>query len=81
VLGGVFTAAVGVLLLTTGGTTSLGGVLGASRQARLEAWVMRATDDIPDLLFVLVALLALGGAWALSAARGGRRTRAHDAHP
>lgn len=69
VVGGGFTVAVGVLLLVTGGTTSLSGVLGATRQARLEAWVMRAANAIPDVVVVLAALLALAGGWAFMRAR------------
>ena len=68
---GALTVTVGVLLLLTGGTTSLGGILGATRQAHLEAWVMRTTAGIPDLLVVLAAALVLALALARARTSGG----------
>ncbi|PSK66621.1 hypothetical protein B0E53_01421 [Micromonospora sp. MH33] len=58
-VGGTLTAAIGVLLLATDGTTSLSGILGASDQAALEDRVRQATSGVPDLL---VAAIAVGGA-------------------
>lgn len=68
VIGGFLTAAIGVLLLLTDGTTSLGGVLGATDQARLEAWVMSASSAVPDWA-VLVLFIALAGIWLTVALR------------
>lgn len=60
IIGGVLTLGVGLLMLLTSGTTSLGGILGASDQARLEGWVMESSQGIPDLLVLaVVAVLAL----------------------
>lgn len=72
VIGGALTAGIGVLLLGTDGTASLGGVLGASEQARLEGDAMRATAGVPDA-FVIAALVVAGIAalvwWRIWAAR------------
>lgn len=59
VIGGLFTIAVGVLLLATSGTSTLGELLGTSRQASLESWVLRATASVPNWLAILIPLLAL----------------------
>lgn len=66
VIGGALTAAIGVLLLVTRGTTSLGGLLGATDQARLESNVMVATAAVPDWVTLLVFVL-LAGVWIVAA--------------
>jgi cytochrome c-type biogenesis protein len=71
VLGGLFTAAVGVLLLVTDGTTAIGGPLGATRQAHLESWTMRATAAVPEVVPLLVA----AGLLAVVLWRRSRRSR------
>ncbi|SDS01495.1 Cytochrome c biogenesis protein CcdA [Paraoerskovia marina] len=77
VVGGVLTIAVGVLLLLTEGTATLGGVLGAPQQFRLESWVMETTGSVPDVaVIVVVAVLAAGAWWLL---RRRRRLRAGQA--
>ncbi|MCA1184953.1 MULTISPECIES: cytochrome c biogenesis CcdA family protein [unclassified Saccharopolyspora] len=63
VVGGALTAAVGVLMLVTRGTTSVGGVLGASDQARLEGRVLELSGAVPDWAVVLVVLVVAGSAW------------------
>lgn len=62
-LAGAFTVSVGVLLIVTQGTASLGGVLAASDQADLESWLMRTTNGIPDLLVAALAVIIAGGVW------------------
>ncbi|GAB2550943.1 cytochrome c biogenesis CcdA family protein [Leucobacter ruminantium] len=64
VVGGLLTAGIGVLLLVTDGTSALGGVLGATQQARLEAAVMSASSTVPDWI-VLIAIAAVAGAWGI----------------
>lgn len=78
VVGGALTIAIGILLLVTQGTASLGGVLGATTQANLEASVMRWSSAVPD--WVLIALfVVLVGVWiAVTVARRGR-TRERNA--
>lgn len=72
-IGGLLTVGIGVLLLVTQGTSSLGGVLGATDQVRLESWVLRETGTVPDLVVVAVVLaLALGG-WLAGRWAGRRR--------
>ncbi len=71
VIGGALTAAIGVLLLVTRGTTSLGGLLGATEQARLESTVMLATAGVPDWVAILL-LAALAAIWATTAVVRGR---------
>jgi cytochrome c biogenesis protein CcdA len=71
IVGGLFTCALGVLLLVTGGTSSLGGLLGASKQVELEGAVRLATQAVPDWA-VLVAVAAVAGiAWGVSRVRAG----------
>lgn len=65
IIGGVLTIAVGILLLTTQGTTALTGVLGASHQAALEGTVLQQAGKIPDLLVVGIVLVVALTAWLL----------------
>ncbi|MFT3899353.1 MAG: cytochrome c biogenesis CcdA family protein [Gordonia sp. (in: high G+C Gram-positive bacteria)] len=64
VVGGLLTIVVGILLLLTDGTTSFGGLVGASTLFRVESWIMRTTSGIPDIAVVLIVAAALGAAWA-----------------
>ncbi|MEV8517078.1 cytochrome c biogenesis CcdA family protein [Dactylosporangium sp. NPDC051484] len=66
IVGGTLTVAIGVLLLATDGTTSLGGMLAASDQATLENRVRQATSGVPDLLVAAIAIGGAGAAWLLS---------------
>ncbi|TDP94560.1 cytochrome c biogenesis transmembrane protein [Leucobacter luti] len=76
IVGGIITVGIGVLLLVTQGTTSLGGVLGATDQARLEAGVMQFANGVPDWA-VAVLFVALAGTWlTVFFARRGRARRA-----
>ena len=63
VIGGALTVAIGVLLLLTRGTTTLGGILGATTQARIEADVLRVTGAVPNWL-VAVVFIVFAGVWA-----------------
>ncbi|MEJ6488608.1 cytochrome c biogenesis CcdA family protein [Leucobacter sp. USCH14] len=56
IVGGVLTIGIGVFMLVTHGTTTLGGVLGASDQMRLEGWVLEHSRAVPDLVVVGIAL-------------------------
>jgi hypothetical protein len=62
VIGGAITVGIGVLLLATRGTSTLGSMLGYSEQARLEGWVQLASAAIPNWVFLVVVLTA-GGLW------------------
>lgn len=65
VIGGVLTVGLGVLLLVTDGTASLGGVIGATDQIELEAWAHRTTQAVPDVVVLVVVALVAGAAWYL----------------
>ncbi|MER7006925.1 cytochrome c biogenesis protein CcdA [Dactylosporangium sp. NPDC000555] len=69
IIGGALTVAIGILLLATDGTTSLGGILGASEQASLENRVRQATDGVPDLLVAAIVTSGAVAAWLLSRVR------------
>lgn len=61
---GLLFVALGVLLLVTDGTGSLGGILSADRQYDLENAVRRWAAGIPDLVVLLVVTALIGlGAW------------------
>ncbi|MFC6355628.1 cytochrome c biogenesis CcdA family protein [Luethyella okanaganae] len=65
IISGVLTSLVGLFMLLSNGTTSLGGLLGASQQVKVEGWVMEHTRSVPDLLVLaIVAALAIT-AWLL----------------
>ncbi|XVQ89913.1 hypothetical protein ACQP2K_21600 [Microbispora siamensis] len=74
-VGGTFTVAVGTLLLVTDGTTSLGGILGVTEQARIEGAVLQGTNSAPDLLVAGIAIAL--AAWTLVRVRG-RHANADD---
>lgn len=74
-VGGALTVALGVFLFATQGTTSLGGVLGATDQARLENRAMEATAGVPNWVVALAALGIAVAAWALTR-RARRRSSA-----
>ncbi len=76
IIGGVLTIAVGALMWFTGGTTSLSGLVGVSRQAEMENWVIRHTEGISDWAVLLVVLLLSGV--GLFAARAWRTSAAAD---
>lgn len=64
-VGGALTIGVGILLLATGGTTALGGVLGVSDQAALEGTILREAGKIPDLLVVGIVLTGALVGWLI----------------
>lgn len=70
IIGGALTIAIGVLLLVTRGTSTLGSPIGYSEQARLEAWVQQATAAVPNWAFVVVVIGVIG-AW-LAVRQAGR---------
>ncbi|MEO6866804.1 MAG: cytochrome c biogenesis CcdA family protein [Gaiellales bacterium] len=78
VIGGLLTIGVGVLLLVTQGTASLGGILGASTQFGIESEAMRVTGAIPNVVFYAAAMLAVG-AWLLVRRRRGASLGPSDA--
>lgn len=76
VVGGALMVAVGVLLLVTAGTASLGGLVPVDQQAQIEDAALRATAGIPDLVLVgaVVAIAAAVLVGTLLVARARRAT-------
>jgi len=68
-IGGALTIGVGVLLLATGGTTALSGILGVSDQAAIEGAVLQGAGQVSDLLILGIVLVVALGAWILVRAR------------
>ncbi|MFV0374329.1 cytochrome c biogenesis CcdA family protein [Microbacterium sp.] len=75
IVGGLATIAVGVLLLATEGTATVGGILGATDQFRLESWVIQVSAGVPDWV-VVAAVGVLVAAVAVATALVRRRRRA-----
>lgn len=69
IVAGVLTIAVGALLLVTSGTASLGGLIGATDQYRLESWIVRTTSSVPNAVVIGIAGVALIVAWSITRAR------------
>lgn len=63
IVGGLLTIMLGVLLIVTNGTESLGGVLGASDQLRLEGWAYQSTAAVPNWVVLVAAAALAAGAW------------------
>ncbi|GGF32587.1 putative integral membrane cytochrome c biogenesis protein [Microbacterium sorbitolivorans] len=61
-IGGLITMGIGIFLLATQGTTSLGGILGATDQVRLEGTVLGAAGKVSDLWVLLGAVVISCGA-------------------
>lgn len=76
VVGGCITIAIGVLLLVTKGTSSLGSLIGYSTQASLEAWVQETANAIPNWLFVIVMIVIVGVWFAIWQPRRAERIEA-----
>lgn len=56
VVSGALSIGIGVLLLTTQGTASLGGILTVSDQYAAESWAAQTSSQVSNLWFVVVAL-------------------------
>ncbi|GED97142.1 cytochrome c biogenesis CcdA family protein [Gordonia crocea] len=85
IVGGVLTIGVGILLLVTDGSASVGGIVGATDQFRLESWIMRTTAGVSNVAVLLVAVVLVGGGWLVSRAvrrtGHGRERRPDDGGP
>lgn len=66
IVGGALTVTLGVFLLVTSGTSSLGGLLSASTQVKVEGWAYEATRGVPDSVVLIVVLVIAAGAWGVS---------------
>ncbi|MGC0366515.1 cytochrome c-type biogenesis protein [Rhodococcus sp. 27YEA15] len=59
VVSGLLSIAIGVLLLATQGTASLGGILTVDAQYRTESWVVESSSGISNLWFGVAAVVVL----------------------
>lgn len=73
IVGGALTVALGVLLLVTNGTSSLGGLIGASQQVAIEGWAYQVTSSVPDLVVLAAVLAAAASVLALTRRRSRSR--------
>ncbi|WP_104089195.1 cytochrome c biogenesis CcdA family protein [Arthrobacter sp. GMC3] len=72
VVSGVLSLGIGVLLLTTQGTSSLGGILSIDAQYQAESWVVHVSRQVSNVWFGVAALAVLLAAGALYAWRSSR---------
>ncbi|WP_187977600.1 cytochrome c biogenesis CcdA family protein [Mycetocola sp. JXN-3] len=79
VVSGLLSIGIGVLLLITEGTASLGGIFTVSTQYRAESWVSETAIKVPNLVFVLVAVGMLAAVAALVFWRSRTRKREAEA--
>ncbi|MCS4277488.1 cytochrome c biogenesis protein CcdA [Mycetocola sp. BIGb0189] len=79
VVSGLLSIGIGVLLLITEGTASLGGIFTVSTQYRAESWVSETAVRVPNLVFVLVAVGMLAAVAALVFWRSRTRKREAEA--
>lgn len=71
-VGGAITVALGILLLVTHGTTSLGGGLGSSAAVRLEGWTLDVAGAVPDAV-VLIVVVVVAAVTVVAMRRRARR--------
>lgn len=60
IVSGALFIAVGLVFMLTDATSALGGILGATDQFRLENWLRRVGDAVPDLVMIALAAVVLG---------------------
>ncbi len=60
IISGLLTIGVGVLLVATDGTAGLSGWLDVASQARLEQGALGLLAGVPDLVFVVAAIIVIG---------------------
>ncbi|MFF4601360.1 cytochrome c biogenesis CcdA family protein [Streptomyces sp. NPDC001339] len=74
-LSGVFFIGIGVLFLRFNGTSALPEFLDRDSESRIEEWLARVGNAIPDSVLLAVAALAVAGVLARIALRGEKRQR------
>lgn len=75
VVSGVLSIGIGVLLLMTQGTSSLGSVLSVDSQFKVESWALEVTGAVSNLWFGLAALVVLACVAGLYAWRSAKVAR------
>ncbi|RLP77468.1 cytochrome c biogenesis protein CcdA [Mycetocola tolaasinivorans] len=81
IVSGVLSIGIGVLLLVTEGTASLGGIFTVGTQYRAESWAAETAGQVPNVTFVLVAvaMLVIVGALVFWRSRRNRAAAAEAA--
>jgi len=72
VVGGLLSIAIGVLLILSEGGTTLGSILGATDQYRLESWALEETGGVPDALVIGVCVAVLAAVFLVHRRRSNR---------
>lgn len=75
IIAGVLAIGIGVLLLLTDGTASLGGILTIGNQFAAESWVLNVFAGVSNLTFGIIAALLVAGIAILYAVRSRRALR------
>jgi len=78
VVSGVLSLGIGILLLSTQGTATLGGILTIDAQYQAESWAVHVSRQVSNLWFGVAALAVLGLAGGLYAWRSSRVTKQHQ---
>ncbi len=76
IVAGALSIGIGILLLATEGTAGLGGILTISDQFATESWVLDLASGMSNLIFSIVAVLALSLIVAGFSVRSHRKRRA-----
>ncbi len=72
---GTLSIGIGVLLLITDGTAGLGGILTISDQFAAESWALNVSSGVSNLVFSIIAVLAISVVASIYVIRSGRRRR------
>lgn len=80
-IGGLLTLVVGVILILTNGTASLGSLLTVEQQFTLETSVMRFAAEIPPAISALIAIAILALVWWIVWFRPKRRSAKTAGNP
>lgn len=75
IVSGALSIGIGVLLLVTDGTAGLGGILTISDQFAAESWALNVSSGVSNLVFSIIAVLAISVVATIYGIRSGRRRR------
>ena len=75
IVSGALSIGIGVLLLVTDGTAGLGGILTISDQFAAESWALNVSSGVSNLVFSIIAVLAISVVVTVYSIRSGRRRR------
>ncbi|WP_206477460.1 cytochrome c biogenesis CcdA family protein [Microbacterium sp. KRD172] len=75
IVSGALSIGIGILLLVTDGTAGLGGILTISGQFAAESWALNVSSGVSNLVFSIIAVLAISVVVTLYGIRSRRRRR------